>query len=82
MLQIKNRLVKDWLRLKKVVTLEVGRRVICYVAYEQNTIKADFSWQFAFLFLYVQLKEIEDKILEVLSSSEVNLPEVSSSLEM
>ena len=31
----------------------------------------------AFVFLCVQLKEIEDKILEVLSSSEVNLPLVS-----
>ena len=27
----------------------------------------------AFVFLCIQLKEIEDKILEVLSSSEVNL---------
>ena len=32
---------------------------------------------FVFVFLCVQLKEIEDKILEVLSSSEVNRPLVA-----
>lgn len=57
----------------KVLRASRRWRVASKVEYGQNTIKAVF----AFVFLCVQLKEIEDKILEVLSSSEVNLPLVS-----
>ena len=45
-----------------------GWKVTSKVAYGQNTIKADFS----FCIFLLRLKEIEDKILEVLSSSEVS----------
>ena len=52
----------------KVLRASSGWKVASKAAYGQNAIKADFR----FVFLCVQLKEIEDKILEVLSPSEVN----------
>ena len=47
-----------------------GWKVARKVSYRQNTL---LKLMLAFVFLCIQLKEIEDKILEVLSSSEVNL---------
>ena len=52
----------------KVLRASSGWKVTSKVAYGQNTIKADFS----FCIFLLHLKEIEDKILEVLSSSEVS----------
>ena len=54
----------------KVLRALSGWKVARKVSYRQNTL---LKLMLAFVFLCVQLKEIEDKILEVLSSSEVNL---------
>ena len=51
-----------------------GWKVVSKVAYGQNTI---LKLILVVVFLCVQLKEIEDKILEVLSSSKVNPPSFS-----
>ena len=56
-----------------VYVLQVRWKVASKLAYGQNTIKADFS----FCVSMCTAQRIEDKILEVLSSSEVNLPLVS-----